>query len=47
MLTNAQMQMMIDSAAKAYTYRASNPAPAGTTFIQPIDVAVFEMRRKG
>lgn len=27
MLTNAQMQTVIDSAAKAYTYGASNPAP--------------------
>jgi len=37
MLTNTQMQMMIDSAAKAYTYGASNPAPTGTTFVRSID----------
>lgn len=37
MLTATEMQMMIGSAANAYVYGASNPAPAGTTFVQGLD----------
>ncbi|OGS97667.1 MAG: hypothetical protein A3H31_12140 [Gallionellales bacterium RIFCSPLOWO2_02_FULL_57_47] len=31
------MQTMIDSAAKAYTYGASNPAPTGTIYVKSLD----------
>ena len=37
MMTDAQMRMMIGSAADAYIYGVASPAPMGTTFVRGID----------